>query len=77
MQRLPPDFLARLGSLDQKTIAAKWAAAMSMPEHTHSVSGEKIEDGWTESEALELLRRLAALAREGTAGQEMYLLIEA
>jgi len=76
-QQLPPAFLANLGSLDQKSIAKRWAAAMSTPEHTHSVSGVKRNDGWTVNEALEILRALVALAHEATAGQQMYLLIEA
>ena len=39
VQQLPPEFLDRLPSLDQKSLAKRWAAAMSTPEHTHSVSG--------------------------------------
>jgi hypothetical protein len=76
VQQLPPEFLAKLGSLDQKRIAKRWAAAMSTREHTHSVSGVKLNDGWTAKEALEILRPLVALAREATVGQQMYLLIE-
>lgn len=77
VQQLPPEFLAKLGSLDQKVVAKRWAAEMSKPEHTHSVMGVKISDGWTTSGALEILRPMVALAREATAGQQMYLLTEA
>jgi hypothetical protein len=76
VQQLPPEFFAKLGSLDQKSVAKRWAAAMSTREHTHSVSGVKLNDGWKVKEALEILRPLVALAREGTAGQQMYLLTE-
>jgi hypothetical protein len=75
--RLPPDFLAKLGSLDAKALATRWAAAMSTPEHTHSVSDVKVTEGWTASEALEILQPLVALACQATAGQQMYLLTEA
>jgi hypothetical protein len=77
IQQLPPEFLAKIGSLNQKAVAKRWAAAMSTPEHTHSVSGVKLSDGWTTTEALEILRPIVTLARIATAGQRMYLLIEA
>jgi hypothetical protein len=77
IQQLPPEFLARLGSLDLKALARQWAARMSTPEHTHSVSGVKLSDGWTAAEALEILRPIAALARKATGGRQMYLLTEA
>ena len=77
VQQLPPEFVAKLGSLNHKALASRWAAALSTPEHTHSVSGVKISDGWTASEALEILQPLVALARQATAGQQMYLLTEA
>jgi hypothetical protein len=76
VQQLPPEFLARLGSLDQKSIAKRWAAAMSTREHTHSVSGVKLNDGWTAKEALEILRPLVALAIQAAPRQQMYLFIE-
>jgi hypothetical protein len=77
VQNFPPAFLAKLGSSDQKAIAERWAAAMSTPEHTHSVTGVKLSDGWTASEALEILQPLAALARKAAPGQHLYLLTEA
>src|SRR5262249_9736786 len=58
VKQLPPEFLAKLGSLDQNALATRWAAAMSTPEHTHSVSGVKLSDGWTAIEALEILQPL-------------------
>jgi hypothetical protein len=63
--------------LDQQNVAQQWAAAMSTPEHTHSVSGHKLSDGWTPGDALEILRPLADLSKKATAGQQMYLLTEA
>jgi hypothetical protein len=77
VQQLPTALLMDLGSVDQGQLANRWAAAMSSPEHTHSVSGVKLCDGWTTSEALDMLRPIAALARRATAGQSLYLLVEA
>lgn len=76
IQQLPAEFLAKATSLDQQKVAQKWAAAMSTPEYTHAVSGQKLYDGWTAGEALELLQPLVDLARKASAGQQMYLLIE-
>jgi len=76
VQQLPPEFLAKLSSLNQKTVAKRWAAAVSTPEHTHSVTGKKLSDGWTAEEALGILQPLVALAKKATAGHQMYLLIE-
>lgn len=56
VQLLPPEFLAKVGALDQEAVVQQWAAAMSTPDHTHSVSGIKLSDGWTASEALEILQ---------------------
>jgi hypothetical protein len=77
VERLPEQFLTMLASLDQENVAQKWAAAMSTPEHTHSVSGLKLSDGWTPGQALEILERLADLSKKASAGQQMYLLTEA
>jgi hypothetical protein len=77
VQHLPPAFLSKLGSLNQMAVAERWAAVMSTPEHTHSVSGLKLSDGWTATEALEILRSIVALARKAIGGQRMYLLTEA
>jgi hypothetical protein len=78
LQELPSEFNPKLVSLDQgslQAIAEKWAATMSTPEYTHSVSGERLNDGWTVSEAIEILYLLVELARQGV-DQRMYLLIE-
>jgi hypothetical protein len=72
--------LSELGTLAQRrlrAVAEKWAARMSAPEHTHSVSGEKLNDEWTSSDAMELLRPIVALAKKASGGEWMYLLIEA
>lgn len=76
VQQLPAEFLARLGSLDQKVVAEQWAAAMSTPEYTHSVTGVKLYDGWEVSEAQALLKPLVELARRASAGDQLYLLTE-
>jgi hypothetical protein len=79
VQQLPSELLPKLGSLDQtglKVVAKRWAATMSTPEYTHSVSGEKLSDGWTVSDAMEILKPIVALARKAAGGQELYLLIE-
>ncbi len=74
---MPATFARRLGALDPGRAAELWAAAMSTPEFTHSVSGTRVSDGWTAEEALGLLQPLMALAGRATAGQRMYLLVEA
>jgi hypothetical protein len=76
VQDLPEEFLAKLPSIDQENVAQQWAAVMSRPEYTHSVSGRKLCDGWTPSEALEILRQLVDLSKKASAGQQMYLLTE-
>jgi hypothetical protein len=50
---------------------------MSTPEYTHSVSGMRLSDGWTVSDALAILQPMVALARKAADGQGMYLLVEA
>jgi hypothetical protein len=75
-QQMPAEFLVRLVSIDLKGVAEKWATVMSSPEHTHSVTGVKLSDGWTEYEALEILRPLVALAQLAKPGQLFYLLTE-
>jgi hypothetical protein len=80
LQEVPPELLAKLASLDAKALnalAGKWAAARSTREHTHSVTGVKLNDGWSKSDALEILQPIVALAQKAAAGQCMYLLIEA
>jgi len=58
VQQLPAEFLAKLGSLDKKVVAMQWAATMSTTEHTHYVTGVKLSDGWTESQAQNILALL-------------------
>jgi len=80
LQELSPDMLSKLALLDERGVdaaAEKWAATMSTPEYTRSMTGSNIKDGWTASEAMEILRPIVALARQAGAGQRMYLLIEA
>jgi hypothetical protein len=80
VQQLPTELLTKLGSLNQRglrSVAKRWAAVMSTPEYTHSVSGIKISDGWTVSDAMEIVQPIVELARKAASGQRMYLLIEA
>ncbi len=77
---IPSEMPANLASLDERGLnaaAAEWAATMSTPEYTHSVSGVKLNDGWTQSEAIQVFQPIVALARKASAGQRMYVLIEA
>jgi hypothetical protein len=74
--QLPPELQKRLVAADPLAVAERWAAAMSTPEHTHSASGVRLSDGWALDDALSLLMPLVTLARQATAGQRMYLLIE-
>jgi hypothetical protein len=80
LQELPPEMLPRLLSSDEKelqSVAERWAAKMSTPEHTHSVSGERLCDDWAASDAMDILRPIADLARRSLDSQRLYLLTEA
>jgi hypothetical protein len=59
-----------------EAIAARWAATMSTPDYTHSVTGEKLEDGWSTADALDVLRPLVGLVRQASSEQRLYLLVE-
>lgn len=79
LQELPRELAPKLVSLDEnglKALAVKWAAEMSTPGHTHSVTGVKLNDGWSQSDAMEIIRPIVALARKASDGHRMYLLIE-
>jgi hypothetical protein len=76
LEELPQAFMAKLPSLNAATIAERWAKALSTPEHTHSVTGIKLSDGWTSSETAAILNPLVALGRQATPEQRMYLLTE-
>ena len=80
IEQFPDDFVTRLKSADESTlyaIAKKWAAEMSTPDFTHSVSGERIKDDMTLDEALSVVRPIADLAKKQENDQSMYLLTEA
>jgi hypothetical protein len=80
LQELPCGLAPKLVSLDEnglKALAVKWAATMSAPEYTHSMTGVKLNNGWAQSYAMEILQAIVALARKESAGQRMYLLTEA
>jgi hypothetical protein len=79
--QLPDNFVAELKELKSpvaiEKLAAAWAARMSTPEHTHTMSGERIEEDWTAEDARRILDPLLKLVQEVSAGQAIYLLIEA
>jgi hypothetical protein len=77
LRELPQEFISKLPASDRLGVAQRWAAEMSTPEHTHSVTGNKLSDGWTTEEASQILEPLLALARQASSNQRMYLLIEA
>jgi hypothetical protein len=57
-------------------MATKWAATLSTREYTHSTSGVKSNDGWSQIDALAVLQPIVDLAQRATAAQRLYLLIE-
>ena len=77
LQEFPPDFFLKLIESDPREVARRWAAEMSAPEHTHSMTGRKLNDGWTTDQASQILTPIASLSRQASLGQRMYLLIEA
>jgi hypothetical protein len=79
LHAIPSKIVAGLASLDDNglgVIGNKWAAIMSSSEHTHSVSGNKLNDGWSQQDALGILNSIAALSRQAGVADRMYLLIE-
>ena len=80
LDEIRPDLAAKLATADDRAleaIAARWAAAMSTPKYTHSVTGVRICDGWSPADALDLLQPIVALIRQASSGQRLYLLVEA
>jgi hypothetical protein len=79
LEVFPNDFVVSLQRASEFVIrhgAAKWAAMMSTPQFTHSVSGVRVEDDWTVEGALHLLRPIVELSRAKTNNQHLYLLVE-
>lgn len=79
IEQFPDAFVAQLktaGDASLRSLAEKWAARMSTPEFTHSVSGVRLSDGWTVDDALGILKPLVELAKQQTINQSMFLLIE-
>ena len=77
LREFPPEFIPKLSESDRIGVARQWAAEMSTPEHTHSVTGNKLSDGWTTEQASQIVNPLLALTQKASPGQQMYLLIEA
>lgn len=80
IDQFPVAFTETLIAADEsmlRSIAERWAAAMSTPEHTHSVSGKRLYDDWSIDDALALLSPIAQLAMRQAPSQSMYLLYEA
>lgn len=76
VQILPSTFSAMLRSADLPSLAKQWAAQMSRPEHTQSVDGHKLNDGWSARDAMSILKNLSVLAGQQRGTQRMYLLTE-
>lgn len=77
--QIRPELISKLISLDNSgidLIAKLWAEIMSGPDHTHSVSGMKLSDGWQVSDAKEILQPIVDLARRAAGEQAVYVLIE-
>src|SRR5262249_44280834 len=64
LRQFPANFNAKLRESDRVGVARQWAAEMSTPEHTHSVTGNKLSDGWTTEQASQILNSLIALAEK-------------
>jgi hypothetical protein len=80
LDEFPDAFVALLQEVNEfavRQLAQKWAKAMSHPQHTHSVNGDRLEPDWTMDEALRPLQPLLRLAKVRTANERMYLLTEA
>lgn len=79
IERFPegfPGILKAKGDSELRAIAEGWAATMSTPEHTHSVSGDRIHEDWTVEGAFGILQPIFDLAKQQTGGQAMYMLYE-
>jgi len=76
LREFPLDFIPRLLQIDQPELARQWAAEMSSPEHTHSATGMKLQEGWTTEQASLILTPIVSLARTVKSDQRLYLLIE-
>jgi hypothetical protein len=79
IDRIRPELVSALESLEKnevKAVARRWAATMSSRDFTHSVTGNRISDGWRVGDALDILEPLIDLARERAEGEFMYLLVE-
>jgi hypothetical protein len=80
LEQFDQEFVALLKGSDDATLeglASRWAATMSTSDYTHSISGDRIADDWTNADAMSLLRPLAALAKKQSGSQRLYLLTEA
>jgi hypothetical protein len=72
LREFPPDLISRLYKIDQAEVAKRWAAEMPTAEHTHSVTGEKLYEGWTTEPASQISGSIVSLARKAIHGQRMY-----
>ncbi len=79
LEQFPHDFTGRVSSAsndDLHTIAERWAKTMSTPDYTHSVSGDRLSDDWSVDYALSILNPIVTLAKQHSAGQSLFILIE-
>jgi hypothetical protein len=59
-----------------KAIGERWAAIMSTPDYTDSVSGDRLSNGWNVEDAIDIIEPIHRLAQQMSHGQGMYLLVE-
>lgn len=79
LEELCRDLVSKLSASDDdalREVSKRWAAIMSDQAHSHSATGVRVLDGWSLDDAMEILRPLAALARNASNEQRLYLLIE-
>jgi hypothetical protein len=78
LYRLQPDLLSKMLGVEKSSldsIARDWAATMSSPERTHSVTGIKLNEGWQTSYAMSIMEQLIGL-KEQDHQNDLFLLLE-
>jgi hypothetical protein len=68
--------LVEIDSRGMDEVAKHWAARMSTPEHTHSVTGNRLSEDWSTVYALSILGPIVRLAQQSSGDEEMYFLVE-
>jgi hypothetical protein len=71
------DIMASANEFTMRQLAQRYAAFMSKPEFTHSVSGQRLQPDMTLEDGLSLLRPIHGVANQRNHAERMYLLVEA